>query len=91
MAISRERITVEGTGIGLTAATYLTFQFATLTVETAPIRLTLDGTAPVASTTGHLFRVDDVIELSGEEIAKVKMIRDTGTSAAVEVTYRDTE
>lgn len=89
MSITRERVTVAGTAVGLTAATYLAAQFATITVETAAIRFTLDGTAPVASTTGHLVQAGQTIELYGsDQIAGFKAIRDTGSSAAIEVTYR---
>lgn len=91
MAITRERLTVAGTAVPLTAATHVGAQFATLTVETAAIRFTLNGTAPVAGTTGHLVSAGQIIELYGrEQIVGFQAIRDTGVSAAIEATYRST-
>lgn len=91
MPITRERVTVAGTAVALTAATVGAAQFATITVETAAIRFTLDGTAPVGGSLGHLVQAGQTIELYGpDQIAGFKAIRDTGVSAAIEATYRST-
>ena len=54
-------------------------------VETAPIRFTLDGTAPVAATTGEPAYVGDVIELFGGEINDFQFINETGTAASLKM------
>jgi|SRR3990167_1158938 len=52
-------------------------------VETAPIRFTLDGTAPVAATTGEVANPEDVIELFGDEVITFKFINETGTASSL--------
>ena len=54
-------------------------------VETAPIRFTLDGTAPVAATTGEIAEVGDVIELFGSEVFDFKVINETATAASLKM------
>ena len=85
-----EAVTVAGTSKALTAGTYSTRRYALITVETAPIRFTLDGTPPVAATTGHLVYAGDQIELdSNEDITSFRAIRETATSATLQVTYSE--
>lgn len=56
-------------------------------VETAPIRYTMDGTAPT-TTVGQLVNVGDRIYLhSPAEIAGFKCIRATGSDGAINVEY----
>lgn len=84
-----EQITVDNTvgGKALTSAKYGTCKKANISVETAPIRFTIDGTAPTTSV-GHLLDVGDLLELdSNEDIAAFKAIRTTGTSATISCTY----
>lgn len=86
-----EVLTIDATvgGIPLTAATYGTAKYAEITVETAPIRFTTDGTPPT-STFGHKLNVDDVVRLdSAEDIAAFRAIRTTAVSGAIFVTYQD--
>src|SRR3990167_293558 len=52
-------------------------------VETAPIRFTLEGTAPVAATTGEVANPGDVIELFGDEVITFKFINETGTASSL--------
>lgn len=85
-AIAHESITVAGTAVGLTDATFGNANRAFLTVETAPIRFTIDGTTPT-STVGHLANPGDVIELEGQdELVQFLAIR-VGASATLKATY----
>lgn len=84
-----ESKTIDGTagGIALTSATYGTRRYAVITIDTADIRFTVDGTPPTASI-GHLAGPDDTILLrSNEDIAAFRAIRVGSTSAVVQVSY----
>lgn len=87
-----ERITVDNTvgGVRLTVTNVVATppaQSATLTVETAQIRWTKDGTAPT-STTGHLSNVGAVIYLDHpSDLWNFRAIRATSTSAVIQVSY----
>lgn len=60
---------------------------ATITVETNPIRFTLDGSAPTASL-GHLASAGDIIELqSAEEVREFQAIRQGAADATLMVTF----
>lgn len=86
-----ESLTIDATvgGIALTAGTYLTRRYAEITIETAPIRFTVDGTAPT-TTVGHLVNPGDVIRLdSNEDITAFRAIRTTATSGTIKVTYSE--
>lgn len=88
---TRERLTVSNTAKSLTAATIAGKQMALLSVETAPIRVTFDGTDPEAGTTGHLVLPGDTIDIPPYPggLGAVKMIREGATDADVEATYWD--
>jgi len=60
-----------------------------LTVEaTNALRYTLDGTDPVATTTGHLLAGSGSMVVKGyQNIAKLKMIREGASDANIKVTY----
>jgi hypothetical protein len=93
--LDRERITIDDTSGGKSlTSTKLNgnLVYARVQVLTAAIRVTLDGTAPVATTTGELWNpaaatFDAIHELWGQAMATFKAIRDTGSSGAIEVTY----
>lgn len=92
VADTYESKTVDNTagGVSLTSGTYGTNRYAFITVETAPIRFTVDGTAPVAGGPGHLVYPGDTIKLeSNEDIAQFKAIRETSTSGVLRVTYSE--
>ena len=58
-----------------------------MTLETAAIRYTTNGTAPT-TTLGHLLNNGDVLILIGEpSISNFRAIRTTGTSGTFRVTY----
>jgi hypothetical protein len=60
--------------------------YALISVSADAIRYTMDGTAPVAATTGHLMAAGDSMMVSGKQaMMKLKMIRETG-DALVAVT-----
>jgi len=91
-----EKLTVAGTATVPTASkllirqeggTYKRAVRAFITVETAPCRIRFDGTAPDSST-GHLLTDGDYITVEGEQnVANIKLIRTSGTSSEVMVTY----
>lgn len=92
-AFAHESITVAGTAIGFTAATYLTSsekaKRAIVTVEDAQIRYTYDGTTPTSSI-GHLLNPMDVLVLIGSDnITNFKAIRVSSTSGTLKITYEN--
>lgn len=75
-----------GSGVGATQRFHAVSAF--ISVESQPIRWTVDGTAPVATTTGHKATDTDTITLNGiDAITKFRAIRDGGTNATIHVTY----
>lgn len=92
VAFAGERLTVAAVAVGPTTATYApTDQVAAeavdASVETADIRLYFDGRTPTASL-GHLIVAGSSFRVEGAtNVAQLKMIRATGTSAAVELSY----
>lgn len=59
-----------------------------ITVSAQPLRWTVDGTNPVAATTGHYAAAGTEIFLSGYgNILGFKAIRDGGTDSSIQVTY----
>lgn len=91
-AYDRETKTIDNTsgGVGLSPAKYLSTpqaKTATITVETAQMRWTKDGTAPT-TTLGHIANVGTVIQLDNPgDISRFLAIRTGSTSASLEVTY----
>ena len=84
-----EAITVDNTvgGKACTTAKVGTSTKAFITVETAQIRFTIDGTAPT-TTVGHLLNIGDILELdSAEDIAAFRAIRTGATSGVIHCTY----
>lgn len=84
-----EAITVDNTVGGKACATAKvgTCTKAFITVETAQIRFTIDGTAPT-TTVGHLLNIGDILELdSAEDIAAFRAIRTGTASATIHCTY----
>ena len=86
-AFAYEAVTVtNAAAIGLTLATYSNAETALITVESNPVRVRYDGTAPT-TTEGHLLSSGDTIMLnSTEDIYNFKAIA-TGGNAALKVTY----
>jgi hypothetical protein len=82
-----ESITVAATAIGCTAATYLDATRAEMTLETAQIRMRVDGTNPTSSE-GHLVEVGDIISLrSAKQISQFKGIRTGAVSGVLKATF----
>lgn len=82
-----ESITVSGAAGGLTSGTIAGMKSALITVETAQVRFTLDGTT-VTATAGHLLEVGDVLELdSFNSMELVSFIRTGGTSGTLRCSY----
>ena len=84
-----ESVTVDATvgGVLLTAATYLRATKAFMTLESAQIRFTKDGTAPTTSV-GHLLQVGQTVYLeNADEIRNFRAIRTGSSSGVLKVTY----
>lgn len=84
-----EAITVDNTagGKACTTAKYAGCTKAFITVETAQIRFTIDGTAPT-TTAGHLLNPGDILKLdSAEDITAFRAIRVGATSGVIHCTY----
>lgn len=84
-----EKLTVSNSVKTLTLAKYSGQQECLITAEaTNGLRYTLDGTAPVAATTGHLLPGSGTLRLVGKDMmASLKMIREGGSDAVIHVTY----
>ena len=88
----QEDLTVDATvgGVRLTLSYILTTppaKAATLTVETAQIRWTCDGTTPT-TTVGNPMDAGDSIVISGaQNIKQFRAIRTGGTSGSLNVTF----
>ena len=96
---ARETLTVDNTagGVGFTVATIVPTTTATtnvnpagvahLTLETAQIRYTLDGTAPT-TTVGHLMNAGDILLIEGiANVAAFKAIRTGGTNGSLQCSF----
>jgi hypothetical protein len=92
-AFARERLTISTTAVVLTAATYSpasvpAAKSAKISVETNPIRYTLDGSVPLAGSIGHPVAAGaEIVLRSEEEIRAFQAIRTGGSDAFLEVTY----
>jgi hypothetical protein len=94
--ISSEVLTVDATSGGvqfafLTGATgsqRSNFRMAHVVIDTAEVRVTEDGTAPVATTTGKLVAVKGSFEIWGwDQLENLKFIREGSVSALAQVTF----
>lgn len=93
-ALDFEQVTVDATsgGVGLTSSKYAPagtspMNIVRISVDTASIRVTEDGTAPTASL-GDTFDAGDIFQVTGvNSLRKLRMIRTGGTSAVLNVTY----
>lgn len=90
-AFNFEQVTVAATAIGFTVAEYQSgdkkAQIAFLTVETADIRYTYDGTTPT-STIGHLLTDGSSLTLKGaHDIENFRAIRTGAVSAVLSCTF----
>lgn len=82
-----ETLSVTTTATTLTQATADDSTKAVITVEVAPVRFRLDGTAPTAAI-GHELLVGDMLVLtSNDEIERAKFIARDGVTATLSVTY----
>ena len=92
VAIDRETVAVTNTAGGLTAAKIrpgsgAQVHFAQITVETAQLRYTVEGTTATTSI-GHIGDIGDVIEVwGGSDMDNFSAIRTGSTSASLQVTY----
>ena len=87
-----EQITVAGTAVGFTAATFNPgggagpAKQALIECETAQLRYTTDGTTPTA-TVGHLLNIGDRFVIYGnDDVTAFRAIR-VGASGQLNVTY----
>jgi hypothetical protein len=83
----RQRLTVSATVVSLTPPTAAS-NFAFITVESNPIRWTMEGTNPAAGGPGHLATAGSTITLYGkDQVTKFKAIREAAADATIEVTF----
>src|SRR5947209_7546603 len=76
-----EDLPIGVTAVGLTSAKISTRSTAFITVEKAPVRFSLHGTAPTASAGGHLVEIDGVIILpSFQTMEAALFIRDASAT-----------
>lgn len=95
-ASDHEKLTVAATAVGPTAGTISVNQAggfhkrairAFLTVETGPCRIRFDGGAATSSS-GHLLVEGDSFTVEGESnVSNISLIRTSGVSAEVSLTY----
>lgn len=82
-----ESVTVDGSPVGLTAATIAGQNEALITVETAAVRFTLDGTT-VTPVAGHELEVGDELDIdSSEAMELVSFVRRDGVDAMLRCSY----
>jgi len=91
-----EVVTVAATAIGFTASKLIPSsgiykgmiaQEVFCTLETAPIRYTVDGTTPTTAI-GHLVNIGDTLELYNPNMVnKFRAIRTTGTNGSLKCTF----
>ena len=78
-------------GVGFTAAklapTGYTIYYAIIQAIDGDVRFTVDGTAPVADTTGHRLAQDDSVEVWGGGAMGDFLCIDDGGTAKLEVVY----
>lgn len=98
-AIAYETKTVSNTAVGFTLGSYsdvgtddLDATIVFLSVDgqagTNDLRYTLDGTTPVAQTTGHLLQAGQTLTVYGHgNISKFRAIRDTSNDVKIHATY----
>jgi len=86
-----ENLTVADTAVGLTASKWQVVPYPQevwIVAETAPLRYRMDGTNPT-TTIGQLLLPTDLLVIKGyTNISKLKFIRQTATSGAINVSYR---
>lgn len=88
-AEDREALAVAGSVVTLTPSKILaSTRYAKCQVQTAPVRVTVDGTDPVGGSLGDLYNVGDIFEVWGQDMNTIKFIKDGSTSAVVEVDYQ---
>ena len=87
IAFDFEPITVSTTAVELTATKYASAVRATITIETAKVRVRFDGTSPTSSV-GHVVDTNSVINLEGtKQISLFKVIREGDTDATLSASY----
>jgi len=78
-------------GVGFTAAklapTTGTIYYAVVQAVSGNVRFTIDGTAPVAATTGMRLLQDDSVEVWGTTALAAFLAIDDGGTAKLEVVY----
>lgn len=92
-----EKLTISTTSTGLTSTVYRTGSALTaktagsalITIETAGIRVRLDGGTPVdATNTGHAFAAGTTITLESiSQIVNFRAVRVGGSDAVINITY----
>ena len=93
---ARERITVTGTAVGFTAATYkpttgdrtgICARIARCRPESADIRYRVDGTDPTSAVGRRIYEDGEFNIIGSQNIKKFSAIRTGDTSATLDVEY----
>ena len=89
MAIKKQyNLTVADTALNFTVPAGITCTKAVMSIETAAIRVACDGTAATATNGVLVTNAQGLFVVHGlEAVANFSMIRDTSTSAVVNITY----
>lgn len=86
--VSSSALVLTSVGIAFSAAEVAAADEALITVETNPLRYTIDGTAPT-STDGHPVAAAASFVVSGRrDIGNLKLIRSGASDATVHITLR---
>lgn len=91
MAIKKQvNLTVSDTALNFTVPSGIECTKAVMSVETAPIRVQLDGTAATGTNGLLITHAQGLVTITGREaVANFSMIRDTSSDATVNITYFD--
>ena len=82
-----EDLTVGATAVGFTSATYGAADYASVYVESGPIRFRLDGGTPTASVGDTLEQGDRIVLESQEEVSRFRAIRRDSISATLRTNF----
>lgn len=88
-ATGRETLSNPSSSTALTSGNIgVNVVYAVIQALKGDVRYTVESTAPVAGTTGHVLAEGDAVEVWGQKALKAfRVINDTGMTADVEVTY----
>lgn len=81
-----QTLSVGATAVGFTLPSSPTCRAVLLTLETAQIRMRLDGTDPTAAV-GHLVQINDAFEITNIDAINQAMFIAVSATASLTITY----